>query len=292
MGARAKLVAMTAITPLPYAERLAGLMARLAQLPGAIVAFSGGVDSTALLHACAAALGERVVAVTADSASLPRAELRAATELARSLAVRHVVLPTQELERPGYRANAGDRCYHCKNELFLTVAQRRQELGPADWAVLYGAITDDLGDHRPGQRAAAEHGVQAPWVEFGFSKVDVRRYSRDVGLPTAEKPSFACLSSRVPFGQPIDAGVLARIERAEDVLRALGFRQFRVRHHDSLARVEVATEELPQAFAVREEIGRGLLAAGYAFVALDVFGYRSGAFNAMLNNNPKAKVSS
>jgi uncharacterized protein len=283
---------MTATTPLPYAERLAGLRARLARLPGAIVAFSGGVDSTALLHLCVAVLGERVVAVTADSASLPRAELREAEELARGMAVRHVVLPTQELERPGYRANAGDRCYHCKNELFLTVAQRRQQLGPADWAVVYGAITDDLGDHRPGQRAAAEHGVLAPWVEFGFSKVDVRRYSREVGLPTADKQSFACLSSRVPFGMPIDAGVLARIERAEDVLRALGFRQFRVRHHDSLARVEVGAEELPQAFARREEIGRGLLAAGYAFVALDVFGYRSGAFNHLLHQASATKVSS
>lgn len=279
---------MTVATSLPYAERLALLQQRLSALPGAIVAFSGGVDSTALLHACVQALGERVVAVTADSPSLPRAELQAAAELAHGLAVRHVVLPTQELERPEYRANAGDRCYYCKKELFLTVAQQRQQLAPADWAVLYGAITDDLGDHRPGQRAAAEHGVLAPLVDAGFGKTEVRRYSRDVGLPTADKPSFACLSSRVPFGMPIDAAVLARIERAEAVLRSLGFRQFRVRHHDTVARVEVATDELPQAFVLREAIGRGLVAAGYLFVALDVFGYRSGAFNHLLTNIPTA----
>ena len=164
----------------------------------------------------------------------------------------------------------------------MTVAQQRAAIAPAEWVVVYGAITDDLGDHRPGQKAAAEHGVVAPLVDAGFSKVDVRRYSRDAGLRTADKQSFACLSSRVPYGMPIDAAVLARIEAAEVVLREHGFRQFRVRHHDKLARIEVGPDELPRAFELREVLGHAIRKAGYLFVALDVFGYRSGALNEML----------
>lgn len=273
---------------LPYDAKRSALLAELSRLPGAVVAFSGGVDSTALLHACRQALGEAVVAVTADSPSLPRAELAEACALAARLHVRHVVLPTHELQREGYRQNGGDRCYHCKKELFVTVAQRRAEIAPADWVVVYGAITDDLGDHRPGQKAAAEHGVQAPLVTAGFSKVDVRAYSREAGLPTAEKPSFACLSSRVPYGTPIDGPLLRQIEAAEDVLRQLGFRQFRVRHHDKLARLEFPPDEIARAFEQREQIGRRIVATGYLFVAIDVFGYRSGALNALLAKQENA----
>ena len=156
------------------------------------------------------------------------------------------------------------------------------QMAPAEWPVVYGAITDDLGDHRPGQEAAREHQVLAPLLSAGFSKDDVRRYSRDAGLANAEKPSFACLSSRVPYGTAIDRELLGQIERAEAVLRAHGFLQFRVRHHDSLARIEVAAEELERAFEMREVLGRDVQAAGYKFVAIDVFGYRSGAMNALL----------
>ncbi|MCA8976534.1 MAG: ATP-dependent sacrificial sulfur transferase LarE [Planctomycetes bacterium] len=275
---------LPATASLAYTDKLAALRARLEALPGAVVAFSAGVDSTALLHACHTALGDRTVAVTADSPSLPRAELLEAEQLARQIGARHVVLPTDELLREGYRQNAGDRCYHCKKELFVTVAARRRTIAPPDWAVVYGAITDDLGDHRPGQKAAAEHGVLAPLLEAGMSKDDVRRYSREHGLATADKPAMACLSSRVPYGTPIDRTVLAQIERAEAALRELGFRQYRVRHHDHLARVEMATDELSRAFEHREAIGEALRRAGYLFVTLDVFGYRSGAMNDLLHD--------
>jgi uncharacterized protein len=266
----------------PYERKVAALQAQLGALPGAVVAFSGGVDSTMLLHACAQTLGDRVVGVTADSPSLPRAELDEATALARELGVRHVVLPTEELQRAGYRQNAGDRCYHCKNELFVTVAQRRAEVGPAAWPVLYGAIIDDLGDHRPGQRAAHEHGVRAPLLDAGFTKADVRRYSRAAGLRTADKQSFACLSSRVPHGTPIDRALLLRIERAEAVLRAHGFRQFRVRHHGDVARIEVGQDELLRAVELRERLCAGIRAAGYVHIALDLLGYRQGSLHEVL----------
>ncbi|MFN3240930.1 MAG: ATP-dependent sacrificial sulfur transferase LarE [Planctomycetota bacterium] len=278
---------LPATASLPFEQKLTMLREQLASLPGAVVAFSAGVDSTALLHACRDALGERVVAVTADSPSLPRSELQEAGALATAIGVRHVVLETDELSRDGYRENAGDRCYHCKKELFVTVAERRAEIAPDQWVVVYGAITDDLGDHRPGQVAAAEHGVRAPLVDCGFAKDDVRRYARDVGLSVADKPSFACLSSRVPYGTAIDREMLAQIERAEAVLRAHGFGQFRVRHHDQLARVEFAPGELERAFAMRDVIGRDLQACGYTFVALDVFGYRTGTMNQMLQEDQR-----
>jgi len=266
----------------PFERKVESLLVQLGALPGAVVAFSGGVDSTMLLHACAQTLGDRVVGVTADSPSLPRAELDEATALARELGVRHVVLQTEELQRAGYRQNAGDRCYHCKHELFVTVAQRRAEVGPAAWPVLYGAIVDDLGDHRPGQRAAREHGVRAPLLDAGFTKADVRRYSRAAGLRTADKQSFACLSSRVPHGTPIDQALLLRIERAEAVLRAHGFRQFRVRHHGDVARIEVGHDELLRAVELREPLCAGIRAAGYVHVALDLLGYRQGSLHEVL----------
>ncbi|MEQ1633501.1 MAG: ATP-dependent sacrificial sulfur transferase LarE [Planctomycetota bacterium] len=269
-----------------FAQKASALQQQLASLDGAIVAFSAGVDSTMLLHACVRALGERAVAVTADSPSLPRAELAEAVALARELGVRHVVLATHELERPDYQKNAADRCYHCKKELFVTVAQRRSEVAPASWSVVYGAIMDDLGDHRPGQKAAQEHGVKAPLIDAGFYKTDVRRYSRENGLRTADKPSFACLSSRVPHGTAIDRSLLMRIERSEQVLRDLGFRQFRVRHHGDLARLELGPDELKAAVAAGDALVRGIRAAGYTHVTLDLLGYRQGSWHEENSRGP------
>ncbi len=269
--------------PGTYDQKLATLQARLAALPGAVVAFSGGVDSTMLLHACRQTLGQRVLAVTADSASLPRHELAEAEALARELGARHLVVPTAELLREGYQRNAPDRCYFCKAELFATIAARLATADEHEWPVLYGAIADDLADHRPGGRAAAERGVLAPLAEAGLTKDEVRRYSRDHGLRTADKPSFACLSSRIPYGIPVDAHKLAQLERAEQVLRDLGYRQFRVRHHEQVARIELLAEDLVRAASTdRVRIVAGIRAAGYQYVALDLVGYRTGSLNEVL----------
>jgi uncharacterized protein len=267
-----------------YEQRLQGLRGELASLPGAVVAFSGGVDSTMLLHACVGALGDRVLAVTADSPSLPRHELAEARSLAQLVGARHLVVQTRELLREGYRRNAPDRCYFCKSELFDVVAEQlRTQVAPAAWPVLYGAIADDLADHRPGGRAAAERGVLAPLARAGLTKDDVRRYSRDHALPTAAKPSWACLASRVPYGTEVDAALLGRIERAEDALRRLGYRQFRVRHHGDVARVELPAEDLARAVGRdRAAIDAGIREAGYTYVALDLRGFRSGSMNEVL----------
>jgi uncharacterized protein len=265
------------------APHLAALDANLRALPGAVVAFSGGVDSAALLHACARVLAGRVLAITADSPSLPRVELDEAGRFARELGVRHLIVATHELARPGYRRNDGDRCYHCKTELFAAIDAELRGKPEAAWPVLYGAIADDLADHRPGARAAAERGVRAPLAEAGWRKDDVRAYCRAHGLAVAHKPSFACLASRIPYGTEVEPAVLARIEAAEAVLRSLGYGQFRVRHHGDVARVELLPEDISRAAQHdRERITAGIRAAGYAYVALDLAGYRTGAMNEVL----------
>ena len=257
--------------------------------PGKLaVAFSGGVDSTLLLQLAVTALGpERVVAVTARSESLPADELAACERIARSLGTKLSLVRTHELSRPGYVENSPGRCYHCKTELFETLEREVARL-EGIVAVAYGAIADDLaeGQHRPGMRAATEHGVLRPLADAGLWKAEVRELSRAYGLETSDKPQMACLASRIPYGQPVTAQKLSRVEQAEALLRQLGFRELRVRHHTDAgggdwARLELAESELPRAAAspVRETIARELRRIGFKFVTLDLEGFRSGRLN-------------
>jgi uncharacterized protein len=257
------------------------LQAILAAEPGWVIAFSGGVDSGVLLHATMMSVGPAaVVAVTAKSPSLPAAELVAAIEFAETLGVDHRVLTTDELRREGYRRNAADRCYHCKSELFdvLTAAQRTGVI-PTAYAIAIGAITDDLGDHRPGARAARERGVRSPLLEAGFDKAAVRAYARRFGLALAEKPASACLASRIAHGLAVDAELLSRIERGESYLRTLGLTQFRLRHHDAIARIEVLPAEFEVVVSDREAVHAALRGLGWRYVTIDLLGYRSGSLN-------------
>ena len=254
---------------------------------GLMVAFSGGVDSAFLLAAAAEALGPRAVAATGVSPSLAASELEDARALAAELGVRHLEVQTREQERPGYLANGPDRCYFCKSELFdvLLPLARQEEL-----ALAVGTNTDDLGDWRPGQRAAAERGVITPLVTAGFSKAEVREASRGMGLRSHDKPAAACLASRVAYGIQVTPARLSRVERAEALLRSLGVAQLRVRDHGDLARVEVPVEALPELVHgdARERLVRGLRDLGFAYVTLDLEGFRSGSMNARLAAVPEA----
>jgi uncharacterized protein len=247
-----------------------------------VVAFSGGVDSTFLARAAKDALGDGALLVTADSETYPASELEETRRLAALLGMRHEVVRTRELDRPEYARNAPDRCFHCKEELFTRLEPIAREAGTAQ--VIYGANMDDLGDHRPGMKAAEARGVRAPLIEATLWKEEIRALSRELGLPTWDKPSFACLSSRFQYGDPITAEKLRRIDAAEAFVRSLGFRQFRVRHHDRLARLELPPEELPRLWEDDRHgaIVRRLRELGYLYVTLDLQGFRSGSANEVL----------
>ncbi|MFH1807894.1 MAG: ATP-dependent sacrificial sulfur transferase LarE [Pseudomonadota bacterium] len=252
----------------------------IADLGPVVVAFSGGVDSALLLRLAVASGAGPCLAVTARSPSLAQAELDDAVRVAAEMGARHVVVQTHELERTGYTANATDRCYHCKTELFSVLRRIAEEAGGA--TMLYGANVDDLlATHRPGQRAAAELGARAPLAEAGFTKFEVREASRQLGLSTWNKPQLACLASRFPYGTIINAERLQQIERAEAVVRDQGFFDVRVRYHGDVARLELGMEELSRLLepTLRRAVVEGVRAAGFAFVTVDLEGFRSGRLN-------------
>lgn len=247
-----------------------------------LVAYSGGVDSSYLAFAAHRALGERALAVTALSPSYPASHREMAERVAREFGIPHRSVDTAEMANPDYRANRPDRCYHCKSELFRVLGELRDELGFA--AVAYGVNTDDTGDFRPGHRAANEQGVLSPFLDAGLSKAEIRQLSRAAGLPTAELPASACLSSRLPYGTEVTPERLRQVEQGEEALRGLGFRQVRLRHHGDVARVEIDPSELPLALdpAMARRISAAVRPLGFRWVALDLDGYRTGSLNEVL----------
>ena len=256
------------IEPTPH---WSALLEHLAALESTAVAFSGGVDSTLLAKAAHDVLGERCVAVLAVSPSLPAQEREESRALAALIGIALIETGTREAEDPRYVANAPNRCYFCKSHLFDEMERIREERGLT--TVCYGAITDDLGDHRPGMTAARERRIAAPLLEAGLCKLEVREASRRLGLPTAEKPAMACLASRIPHGTPVTLARLDAVERAESAVRALGYRQVRVRHHGDLGRLEVGQDELQRALADAEPLVSAITSAGFARAEIDPHGY-------------------
>ena len=247
-----------------------------------MVAYSGGVDSAFLAATAHRVLGSRMLAVLADSPSLARRDMEQACAFARSLDMPLQVVATEELERPEYRRNDANRCFHCKDELFAVMESLGAKLGYT--AIAYGMNADDTRDFRPGQRAAAQHAVLAPLAEAGLAKVEIRALAKAAGYPLWDRPAAPCLSSRVEYGRAVTREVLEQVERAEESMRQLGFREFRVRHHGNLARVEIARVELPRALSIEmlDSITVALKQAGYEYVTLDATGFRSGSMNAIL----------
>lgn len=261
-------------------EKLFSLLRGLGRV---IVAYSGGTDSAYLAWAAARVLGTDAVAITADSASIPDSHKRDAEQFAAENGIRHEYIATYEFDNPDYVKNGPDRCFHCKDELFTRLDEVRAERGMPH--VAYGVNTDDLGDYRPGQKAAQLHAVTAPLVDAGLSKAEIRELSRLAGLSTWDRPAAACLSSRVPYGREVTREVIKTIEAGEEAVRELGFRQFRVRAHGEIVRLEIAVDELPRALtpAMAQAFTLIFKPLGFQYVTLDLEGYRQGALNEVLH---------
>lgn len=241
------------------------------------MAYSGGVDSVFLTKVAHDVLGDQMLAVIADSPSLPRRELEEALAIGRQFGFPVRVIKTNEMDDVNYTGNPANRCYFCKSELFDELTKL------TGWeTIVYGENASDVGDYRPGAKAAQEYRVRAPLKEVGLTKAEIRQLSAELGLPTADKPQMACLSSRIPYGEPVTEEALAMIEAAENVLRDLGFFEVRVRHHKNIARIEVGPEELPRLFEMREAVASALKEIGYAYATLDLQGYRRGSTNEVL----------
>jgi uncharacterized protein len=277
---------MTTVSEDALQKRLEELEGIVAPYGSALVAFSGGVDSSLALAIAARALPrEKVLAVTSNNETYLPSELDLARRFVDSLGVEHLVVNTRELDDPNYAKNPTNRCYFCKSTLYSDLNMMAEEKGYS--CVVDGANKDDEGDYRPGRKAAKELGVLSPLSLAGLGKAEVRELARHLGLPSWDKPALACLSSRFPYGQEITPEKLAQVTRAEEFMRYRGFRQVRVRHHGEIARLEVGPEEIERAFALREEISAELLDAGFLYVALDLAGYRSGSLNAALRRKGK-----